>query len=346
MTRTVLLLTALLVVLVCLDMWLRLQQQQELQTQGRLRPLVPAAAQVEPDRVHRVDLSWGPQQNYTYVRQGETWRFPAYHNALAHSDRMEHLLSLCLGARGTLTPVDSGQRIPIDGAPTLQIGLFDRSQTSLARLQFAGPFAGPAGAHTLARVVGDEHLLTFHADPISVVGRGQPPMLDPHLMPRSLAAGALVEVEAQTGSTSWRLWRILAARPADGPPVPVDDAQHYRWLLERSGRVDTCRTESVTAYLAYLRRLRVDGLTTAPPAEEADLLRLVDEDGVIDELVLPIKQDMADRVAIHNTRAQIVGWVSPDRVALMMSPDNALLDSLERPTLFERALQSTLGATP
>jgi hypothetical protein len=74
-------------------------------------------------------------------------------------------------------------------------------------------------------------------------------------------------------------------------------------------------------------------------------LRLIDEEGVVDELV--ISGDQGDgSVAIHNQRARIVGLVPSSRATWIIPPVQVLIDSLPQASPFAQALQSTSGATP
>lgn len=346
MKRSLLLMAIVLSVLVLSDHWLRQGQLDELDRHGVLRPLLAVDPEMVPDRVHQMVLSLGTGQTFTYVREGELWRFPEYHNALAHSDRIEGLLRLSLGSVGTFRSIVQGGEIAEPPQLSMQVDLYDRGKQILTKLQFAGPISGAGGSHNLARVVGSDSVLTLHANPIRVVGRGRPPLLDPHLLPRSLPRGTLTRVEMESEQGSWSLQRVLAPRTAGGPPMPMEESQRYRWVAHHGGRVDTCHSSSVFAYLDFLNRLPVDELTTTDlPTHAATRLRLIDEEGVVDELV--ISGDQGDgSVAIHNQRARIVGLVPSSRATWIIPPVQVLIDSLPQPSPFAQALQSTSGATP
>ena len=262
MKRSLLLMAIVLSVLVLSDHWLRQGQLDELDRHGVLRPLLAVDPEMVPDRVHQMVLSLGTGQTFTYVREGELWRFPEYHNALAHSDRIEGLLRLSLGSVGTFRSIVQGGEIAEPPQLSMQVDLYDRGKQILTKLQFAGPISGAGGSHNLARVVGSDSVLTLHANPIRVVGRGRPPLLDPHLLPRSLPRGTLTRVEMESEQGSWSLQRVLAPRTAGGPPMPMEESQRYRWVAHHGGRVDTCHSSSVFAYLDFLNRLPVDELTT------------------------------------------------------------------------------------
>ena len=347
MKQSLLLLAIVLGVLVLADHWLREGQLDELDRHGVLRPLLPVDAQMIPDRVHQLVLSFGTGQSFTYVREGALWRFPKYHNALAHSDRIDGLLRLSLGSVGTFRSINPGGEMAEPSMLSMQIDLYDRDQQILTKLQFAGPISGAGGSHNLARVVGSDSVLTLHADPIRVVGRGRPPLLDPHLLPRSLPRGTLTRVEMESAQGSWSLQRVLAPRPADRPPMPVDESQRYRWVVQHEGRIDTCHNSSVFAYLDFLSRLPVDGLTTTGlPTHAVARLRLIDEEGIIDELITAASDAGGGSVAINNQRARIVGLVPSNRATWIIPPLQVLIDSLPQPSPFAQALQSTSGATP
>ena len=355
MKQILLTLAAGLALLVLTDSWLRQRQAETLRLEATLMPLV-ADTQIVPERVGRLDLRFGDESSYVYVRQGALWRFPAYHNAVAHTDRIERLLQMSLSSQGTLYTTDPDQHTQAGMTrPTLQMDLLDRSGKRLTQLQFAGPVPGPGGTESYARVADADTVLHLHADPISVVGRGRPPMLDPHLLPRSLALDALVSIEA-VGSDSWRLQRVTAPMPEGVGPMPPTADQRYRWLLHRGARIDSCRNTSVAAYLGFLRRVRVDGLTgPQPPVAEGAAsthLRLTDEKGVVDELVITGAHPTPVSTIVQNMRAALAALVATRRAAWLVPPATTFLDSLTTPTPFDRALKDNDpapqddGATP
>lgn len=351
MKRILLSLSVLLLVLALMDGWLRSRQQAQLVATATLRPLVAAQSQVVPERVGRLTLRFQEGQGFSYVRDGTGWRFPAYHHAYAHADRVERLLQVSLGSLGTLftTDPDAHGTAGLE-RPTLHIGLFDRRDQALASLEFAGPLPGPGGPETYARIAGSDTVLHLHGDPISLIGHGRPPMLDPHLLPRSLQRSAWVSVEvAKHDEPSWRLERVLAPVATQAPPVPLDAAQRYMWLMHRGARIDTSQTRSVMAFLGYLQQVRIDGLTENRPMAEADpaiRVRLVDEDGLIEHLVVRTGSEPASGVTVYNERAGITGRLSTVRATWLTPPAQVLLDSLQQPSPFDRALQTTSGATP
>ncbi len=345
MRRALLAMSLTLVGLASLDHWIRGEQADARNLHGTLRPLVPASAQLVPERVHRLELHLDGGR-FAYVREGDHWRFPAYHNAFAHSDRIEHLLNQSLQTLGTLSRI-APQNEPIGRSDQLamQIDLYDRGDEVLTKLQFSGPVVASGGAHSLARVVGSDSVLTFHTDPFRTVGRGQPPLLDPHLLPRALPVGPLVDIELISPDRTWHLRRVMAP-VTGGVPFPVDESQRYRWLLEQDGRVDTCHTPSVAAYVNYLRRLRIDGLTSDRPVQSNTRLRLTDEEGILDELTLAEESSEDGSMAIHNHRARIVGVVAAARATWLTPSASTLIDSLPQPSPFDEASPSTSGATP
>ena len=349
MRRILLVLAACLALLAITDGWLRQHQAEQLRLDATLMPLV-ADSQIVPERVGRMDLKFDADLAYAFVGEGDLWRFPAYHNAVAHADRLERLLQLTLSSQGTLYTSDPALHSSAGMTqPTLQIDLYDRGGAPLTQLQFAGPLPGPAGTESYARIAGTDTVLHLHADPISVVGRGRPPMLDPHLLPRSLSLGALVEIEVE-GEGGWRLQRVAALRPETTGPMPPTADQRYRWLLHRGTRIDSCRSGSVAAYLGFLRKVRVDGLTsTRQPASEGSAstrLRLTDEEGVVDELRVAGADPTTGSTLVHNQRAAIQALVAARRAVWLTPPASTFLDSLIAPTPFDRALQDDAGATP
>lgn len=343
MNRRLLLLAALLVALVAVDAWVRQARLDARDDAAVLRSLVPAAWQVEPDRVRQLQLVIpGASARFVYERRGDTWRFPAYLDAYAHADRVERLLEVVLGGTGTLASTDGDDHDELGLAEhrALQVHLFGADGGSLAEIWIGRGVPGPGAQESYARRAGVDTVLHLHTNPVLLLGAARPPMLDPHLYPRDVRLGAIVEARVQFAGQPYGLTRVLAplVDTAAGPLPPIDERERYRWLLTRGGRADTCINASVYEYLAYPGQVRFERLVdpgTAAGLDGGDSLELVDEDGK--RVTLRIAGDDGSGMRlVHNLATGLVAAVRSDRVQWLTPPAAVLLDSLAQPSPFQQ----------
>jgi hypothetical protein len=166
-------------------------------------------------------------------------------------------------------------------------------------------------------------------------------MLDPGLLPRAEARGATVEVTVTHGDgSSYRLRRVAAPIPEDAPPVPlpVDDRQRYRWILETGeGRVDSCVDASVYAYLAYLRQVQVDRLVD-PAADDYGFtgsgVVMTDDEGL--RHVIEVGRQ-TEEAFVRNVSAGLTSVLPVSRASWLTPSASVLLDSLPQPSPFDTA---------
>ena len=279
MIRHLLLLAAVLAAVAAADGWVRRARDGGRAEAAVLRGILPPSGQVEPDRVRTLSLQAPGSSPWVYERRGGTWRFPAYFDAYAHSGRVDRLLGEVLGASGTLvsTDEDDFDDLGVSGPQAVRLTLAGNAGKGVP---------GPSGDESYVRRAGSDSVLHLHANPLLTVGAARPPMLDPHLLPRDERGGPVVEVRVTVPEGAYRLRRVLAPLPEDGPalPLPAGERERYRWLLQREpGVEEDCVDASVWAYLSYLRQVRVERLVD--PAASAGYgfgamrVELIDEEG-------------------------------------------------------------------
>ena len=344
--RRLLLLAAVLAAVAAADGWVRRARDSGRAEAAVLRGILPPSGQVEPDRVRSLSLQAPGSSPWVYERRGDSWRFPAYFGAYAHSGRVDRLLHEVLGASGTLvsTDEDDFDDLGVSGPQSVRLTLAGNAGESLGEIWIGKGVPGPSGAESYVRRAGSDSVLHLHANPLLIVGSARPPMLDPHLLPRDERGGSVVEVLVTAPAETYRLRRVLAPMPEDTPalPLPSGDRERYRWLLQRESGEDRCVDASVWAYLSYLRQVRVERLVDPAAAGGygfgAARVELTDEEGVRD--VLQVGGAAAgDERYVRNARARLTAVLTAVRAEWLIPPADVVLDTLAQPSPFEGALR-------
>lgn len=330
-----------LVVLIGVDVGWQQTRLQKRHQQSQLTRLLDLEQQIVPDRVRVVRLQ-SPSMTapFEYVRRGETWRFPQYFDAYVYTDRMQALLEQLLLATGTQV-ADSGAdhlRFGLDEAQATKVELLDASAQRLASIRLGQGIPGPSGEESYARLAGSDRVLHLHANPVRLLGRARPPLLDPHLLPRAETRAALVRVAVKRADRPYSLRRVLAPLPEDGPPMPMSEAERYRWVLEQEGRVDTCDDVSVRTWLMWLRSVRFEQLVApddpAYALGSAGVVELLDEKDVSDLLRLG-RQASDDKTYVGNDVAGIVTTMPTGRAEWLLPPADVLRNPMPDPSPYE-----------
>lgn len=327
-----------LVVLGGLDTWIRYERDARRDADGALRPLLDPALEVVPDRVRVVRLQVA-QSEWRYERVGDTWRFPAYFSAYVHGDRLNALLGTILGAVGTRAGNDADRHDAFGVAEhqALRV-LLEDSSGPLAAILLGRGVPGPAAEESYARLAGDDLVLHLHANPQRLLGNARPPLLDPHLLPRDQPRRAITQVRVAGADGSYDLQRVLAPLPEGAPPMPMDERDRYRWVLQREARIDTCDDNSVYTWLSWVRSVRFLRLVdpAAPDYELASsgLLQWTDEEGTSDRLAIGRTAGNGE-IYVANEAAGLVTVMPTLRARWLLPPAELLLQPLTDPTPFE-----------
>ena len=326
------------VVLGGLDTWIRYERNAQRDADGVLRPLLDPARQIVPDRVRVVRLQLA-QSEWRYERQGDTWRFPAYFNAYVHGERMNALLGTLLGAVGTRAGNDAEVHDDLGVADhqALRVLLEDGNHPLEAILLGRG-VPGPAAEESYARLAGDDLVLHLHTNPQRLLGNARPPLLDPHLLPRDEPRRAIAHVQVSGAHGSYDLHRVLAPLPEGAPPMPMDERDRYRWVLQRDARIDTCDDNTVYTWLSWVRSVRFLRLVD-PAAPDYDLassgmLQWTDEEGTSDRLAIGRAAGNGE-IYVANEAAGLVTVMPALRARWLVPAAELLLQPLTDPTPFE-----------
>jgi len=339
-------LLAVLVLLVLSDGWLRHRREAARRLGSALRPLVHPALQVVPERVRRVRVLTGTgSHQWTYVRRGGAWRYPANFGAYAAADRLEFLLSSLLRSMGTIvsTDPDALVRFGLAGQQIIRVVLEDELGAPLLEVDVGRIAPGPRGGEAYVRRARQDTVFHLHANPQQALAGGVPPMLDPRVIPRALGRRAIVEVNFESGDPfgPQSLRRVEAGSETDPgrgrPPAALGPT--YEWVATFDGRQDTCLNASAYAYLSFLARLRYRAVVdpTGPGYQlgTGGRLTLVDEDGARD--VLEVGARRGDEVYLHLRAAGLVYTLDPAKARLLVPSPQLLLGPLPDPSPYYTA---------
>lgn len=339
MTRRLGLLLLIVVLLAGLDTWIRHERSVQRDADGVLRALLDPALEIVPDRVRVVRLQPAVGIQWRYQRQGDTWRFPAYFNAYVHADRMNALLGTILGAIGTRATddADAHDDLGVADHQAMRV-IFEDGNGPLAAVLLGRGVPGPDAEESYARVAGSDLALHLHANPQRLLGDAQPPLLDPHLLPRDERRQALVRLQVAGPQGNYVLQRVLAPLPEGAPAMPMDERDRYRWVMQRDARVDTCDEGSVYTWLAWIRSVRflrlVDPAATEYGLGTAGVLQWTDEQGTADRLQLGRAAGPGERY-VSNEAAGLVTVMPTLRAAWLLPHPDLLLQPPTEPSPFE-----------
>lgn len=338
MTRRLGMLAVALLLLGGLDFWVRHERAADRLADSRLRALVDPALQIVPDRVRVVRLQIPGGGEWRYERPGDTWRFPAYFDAYVHGDRMHAFLGTLLSATGTRASHDTDDHDELGVADHQAVRVIVESDMPLADILLGRGIPGPGGQESYARLSGQDLVLHLHAHPARLLGDARPPLLDPHLLPRDEVRKTITLVRVTSDEQSYLVRRVLAPLPEDAPPIPVDERDRYRWVLERDARVDTCDDNSVYAWLSWLRNVRFERLVD--PADKGyglgstGVVELTDEEDTVDHLRVGRGAGRGE-VYVGNQSANMVTVMPAPRAVWLLPPPQVLLEPLPDPSPYE-----------
>ncbi|MDA0334306.1 MAG: hypothetical protein O2782_03990 [bacterium] len=322
-----------------LDFWVRHERTAQRLADSRLQALVDPAQQIVPERVRVVRVGFPGAGEFRYELQNGTWRFPAYFNAYVYGDRMQAFLGSIVSATGTRATQDANahDELGVADHQAVRVILEDGS-TALVEVRLGPGIPGPDGEESYARRAGSELALHLHAHPAQLLGDARPPLLDPHLLPRDGSRRAPTQVRIVTGEKSYLLRRVLAPWPEDAPPIPTDERDRYRWVLQRDTRIDTCDNNSVYMWLSWLRSVRFAQLVD--PGDQGyglgstGTVELTDEADTTDRLLIGRAGSSGDSY-VGNQSANLVAVMPSLRARWLLPPPGVLLDPLPDPSPYE-----------
>lgn len=338
MSRLLAALLAVLVLLVVAEDRLEQHRGEERRIAGRLRPFV----QLSAEQVEQFELRLGGR-SWTYVRRDGLWRYPALFDAFARADRVDRFLDGLLSSQCTAVSTEPGELAAAGLVPTqtLIVGLRDRRGTLLQAVRIGRGIPAPGSGESYVQRVGDDTIFHLHANPRLALAGGEPPMIDPHVLPRGLERGQIVEIGFANGS-SYSLERLRRVETAPGrPELPgmPPEGPTYEWIGTFSGEEKSCVNASAFEYVGFIGRLRYRNLHSPnafASGETERALYLQDDQGRIDTLDIGGATVEGD-VLLRHRAAGLVISLAPAKVELIFPAAGALLDSLPRPSSYELA---------
>ena len=338
MNRLLAALLAVLVLLVLVEDRLERHRREERRSAGALRPFV----QLPAERVEQFEIRLGGR-SWTYVRQNGLWRYPSLFDAFARADRVARFLDGLLNSQCTAVSSEPGDLAGAGLVPTqaLMVELRDKRGTPLQAVRIGRGIPAPGSGETYVQRVNDDTIFHLHANPrLSLMG-GEPPMIDPRVLPDGLERGQIVEIRF-SGDPGYPLARLHRVETAPGrPDLPGMPPQGpaYEWIGTFAGEEKSCVNSSAFEYLGFLGRLRYQNVHSpnafiSGKTERA--LYLQDDQGQID--TLDVGGTMADGdVLLRHRAAGLVMGLTEEKAKLLFPSSGALLDSLPRPSSYELA---------
>ena len=342
------LLALILVILGATDHLSRRHRDHQRTAASQLRPLVDRSLEIVPDRIRRIQLQLGTRpQTWTYIREGRSWRYPAYYSAFAQGDRIDHLLRSLLAGVGTVVDGGGSNHVArgLGHDRALKINLFDGDGRVLLAAWIGRGIPGVRSTESYIRRAGDDTVFHWHANPRHALDGGDPPIIDRLVLPKALARKPLAAISitgVNGGSVALHREDLPLEIRDDGIPMPRAPGSTHVWLASfDGGPADTCRIENVHAYTSFLRRLSFVRLNDPAAhrhqmaADEIGTIELTDEDGVVDLLQL-IPVDV-DGPLLYNSSTRLLSTIGDAGAALLIPTREALLDSLPEPSPYRLA---------
>ena len=341
-------LALLLVALVTADHLSRRQRDQQRALASAVRPLLAGHLEVVPDRVRQIQLQLGARpQTWTYVREGQSWRYPAYFNAFAQVDRIDYLLRCLLEGVGTIVSgeADNATR-GLANDQALKVRLLDGGKHLLLESWIGRGIPDQRSGESYLKRAADDTVFHWHANPRHALDGGNPPIIDRLVLPKALGRKALVAISISTaGNVSLALRRedLPIEIREDGMPMPPVPGSSHLWLATfEDGSTDTCRIENVYAYTSFLKSLAFERLNDPAIMRDpmwgdglgaADLsaIELTDEEGVVDLLTLKLAE--GGEALLYSSSTRLLYTIDAAKAALLIpTREGLLVDSLPEPS--------------
>jgi hypothetical protein len=338
MSRLLAVLLAVFILLILAESRLEQHRREERLLAGALRPFVQLSAeQVEQFEIRLGGRSW------TYVRRDGLWRYPALFNAFARIDRVDRFLDGLLKSQCTAVSSEPGDLAGAGLVPTqaLTVGLRDKRGALLQEVRIGRGIPAPGSGESYLQRVGNDTIFHLHANPRLALAGGEPPMIDPHILPQGLERGQIVEIGFANGSgyplESLRRVETTPGRP-ELPGMPPEGPT-YEWIGIFAGEEKSCVSGSAFEYIGFLGRLRFKNLHSPDTFDSEGTKRalyLHDDQGRIDTLDVGGVTTDGD-VLLRHRAAGLMMTLTEEKGALLFPAANALLDSLPRPSSYELA---------
>jgi hypothetical protein len=311
-----------------------------------LRPLMNPAAEVVPERVRTIRIHRGGNpQVWTYQKQGNHWRFPGHFNAYVRTDRIDFLLRSMLQTQGTLvgTQVENLSRYGLTDDRAVSVTLLDARNVPLIEVQVGSGVTGAASNEAYVRKSSVDSVLYWHANPLHALDGGNPPMIDPLVLPQALARSSMSSIRFNSGPSGsvTLLRRVEVAANTNDPKALLAQRSDPTivWLATANGREDTCLNTNVSAYSSFLTRLRFHRVHDPSKGGygfvDGRRLEIVDDDGTTDMLDVGGAASK-QTVYLRNGSAGMVFSVHRSSADLLFPKAEYLFDPLPEPSPYDR----------
>lgn len=354
MKRIITAFTVLIALLAVSEYWIQHARQEDRNQRSALRPLVDASAEIIPERVRAIRIhADGRPQDWTYVKKGSYWRFPGHFDAYVRADRIDFLLRSILQSLGTFLTTESEdpRRYGLEPSQTVTVKLLDAQGSQLLEVQLGGGVTGAASGESYIRKSSADTILHWHANPRHALDPGNPPMIDPLVLPRALARSSLSSIRFESGATGadtptqavTMLRRVDVAADGDDPVALLTRRSNptIAWLATVDGREDTCLNAGVSAYSSFVSSLRYrrvhDPSKGGYGFVDGRRLELTADDGEVDVLEIggPASKHT---VYVRNRTAGMVFSVDQSGTDLLFPKAEYLFESLPDPSPYGRAV--------
>ena len=354
MKRIITVFAVLIALLAVSEYWIQHARQEERRLRSTLRPLIDASAEIVPERVRAIRIhAGGSPQEWTYVKKASYWRFPGHFDAYVRADRVEFLLRAILQSMGTFLTTESEDLRPYGLAPPqrVTVSLLDAQGPRLLEVQLGKGVTGAASGESYIRKSSADTILHWHANPLHALDPGNPPMIDPVVLPKALARSSLSSIKFENGVSSTgeaasavtMLRRVEVAADGDNPAALLARRSNptIAWLATVDGREDTCLNTGVSAYSSFLSSLRYrrvhDPNKGGYGFVDGRRLALIADDGEVD--VLEIGSSASRQtVYVRNRTAGMVFSVDQSAVDLLFPKAEFLFEPLPDPSPYGRAV--------
>ncbi len=263
MNRIIAAFVVLVALLAASEYWILRAREEDRSLRSALRPLVDPGAEIVPERVRTIRIHHGGNpQEWTYHKQGSHWRFPGHFDAYVRADRIDFILRSILQSLGTFVSAETEDfhRYGLAVDQALTVTLLDAQGVQLIEVQVGEGVTGAASGESYLRKSSVDTVLHWHANPRHALDPGNPPMIDPLVLPKALARPSLSSIRFETGfpGAVARLQRVEVSASGDDPAALLAQRSEptFVWLATVDGREDTCLNAGVYAYSSFLSRLR------------------------------------------------------------------------------------------
>ncbi len=345
MNRIIAVFGVLIALLAISEYWILRVREEDRTQRSALRPLVDPGAEIVPERVRTIRIHQGGNpQEWTYQKQGSHWRFPGHFDAYVRADRIDFILRSILQSLGTFVSADTDDLhhygLAIDRV--LTVTLLDAQGAQLLEVQVGEGVTGAASGESYLRKSSVDTILHWHANPRHALDPGNPPMIDPLVLPKALARPSLSSIRFETGRagavTTLRRVEILASGDDPAALLAQRSEPAFAWLATVDGREDTCLNVGVSAYSSFLSRLRYhrvhDPRKGGYGFVDGRRIELIGDDGEVD--VLDIGGAASKQtVYLRNRSAGMVFSIDRSGADLLFPEVEYLFEPLPEPSPYQ-----------